>query len=170
MKQYKILTAFLTRKAKESGCEAYLDILSLINELESENEKLRLERDVLIGKKIVEKQKHDKALIVKIDIQKQLKNRIAELESENENLKINLHETENLSFQINQMNGNLILVNQRLHTELKKYKKALELIGKQYMSDMGMGKSIEDDIEYYEINLRNIIQTAIKQAGQEEQK
>ena len=94
---------------------------------------------------------------------------INELESENENLKINLHETENLSFQINQMNGNLILVNQRLHTELKKYKKALELIGKQYMSDMGMGKSIEDDTEYYEINLRNIIQTAIKQAGQEEQ-
>lgn len=63
---------------------------------------------------------------------------------------------------------NLKQENQRLHTELKKYKKALELIGKQYMSDMGMGKSIEEDSEYYEINLRNIIQTAIKQAGQEE--
>lgn len=94
---------------------------------------------------------------------------INELENENEILKINMHETENLSFQINQMNGNLVLENQRLHTELKKYKKALELLGKQYMSDMGMGKSIEDDTEYYEINLRNIIQTAIKQAGQEEQ-
>ena len=123
MSEYKRLTAFLTRKAKEYECEAYLDILTLINELESENE----------------------------------------------NLKINLHETENLSFQINQMNGNLILENQRLHTELKKYKKALELIGKQYMSDMGMGKGIEDDTEYYEINLRNIIQTAIKQAEQEKQ-
>lgn len=61
----------------------YADILTLINELESENERLRLERDVLIGKKIVEKQKHDKALIMKIDIQEQLKNRIDELENEN---------------------------------------------------------------------------------------
>ena len=59
------------------------NLLTLINELESENEMLRLERDVLIGKKIVEKQKHDKAIIMKIDIQKQLKNRIAELEKEN---------------------------------------------------------------------------------------
>ena len=57
--------------------------LTLINELESENERLRLERDVLIGKKIVEKQKYDNALMVKIDIQKQLKNRIVELEKEN---------------------------------------------------------------------------------------
>ena len=39
---------------------------------------------------------------------------INELESENEILKINMHETENLSFQINQMNGNLILENQAL--------------------------------------------------------
>lgn len=59
------------------------NLLTLINGLESENERLRLERDVLIGKKIVEKQKHDKAIIMKIDIQKQLKNRIAELEKEN---------------------------------------------------------------------------------------
>ena len=72
MSKYKILTAFLTRKAKESGCETYLDILTLINELESENE----------------------------------------------NLKINMHETENLSFQINQMNGNLILENQALKDRL----------------------------------------------------
>ena len=56
------------------------DTLTLINELESENERLRLERDVLIGKKIVEKQKYDEALIMKIDIQEQLKDRIAELE------------------------------------------------------------------------------------------
>ena len=63
----------------------FIDILTLINELESENEWLRLERDVLIGKKIVEKQKHDKAIIMKIDIQKQLKNRLAELEDKIEN-------------------------------------------------------------------------------------
>ena len=60
----------------------FKDTLTLINELESENERLRLERDVLIGKKIVEKQKYDKALIMKIDIQEQLKDRIAELESQ----------------------------------------------------------------------------------------
>ena len=71
---------------KYTRCRTELtkDSLTLINELESENERLRLERDVLIGKKIVEKQKHDKAIIMKIDIQKQLKNRIAELEKENE--------------------------------------------------------------------------------------
>ena len=68
MSKYKILTAFLTRKAKECECEVYLDILTLINELESENEIL----------------------------------------------KINMRETENLNFQINQMNGNLILENQAL--------------------------------------------------------
>ena len=62
----------------------YFEQKDRIDELESENERLRLERDVLIGKKIVEKQKHDNALMVKIDIQKQLKNRIAELEKENE--------------------------------------------------------------------------------------
>ena len=39
---------------------------------------------------------------------------INELENENEILKINMHETENLSFQINQMNGNLVLENQAL--------------------------------------------------------
>lgn len=61
----------------------YFEQKDRIDELESENERLRLERDVLIGKKIVEKQKHDKAIIMKIDIQKQLKNRIAELEKEN---------------------------------------------------------------------------------------
>lgn len=60
-----------------------MEVLNLINELESENERLRLERDVLIGKKIAEKQKSDKALIMKIDIQEQLKDRIAELEKEN---------------------------------------------------------------------------------------
>lgn len=70
---------------KYTRCRTELtkDSLTYINELESENERLRLERDVLIGKKIVEKQKHDKAIIMKIDIQKQLKNRIAELEKEN---------------------------------------------------------------------------------------
>ena len=72
----------------------FIDILTLINELESENERLRLERDVLIGKKIVEKQKHDKAIIMKIDIQKQLKNRIAELEKENGELKEHVTEVE----------------------------------------------------------------------------
>ena len=67
----------------EKRCKAndlLLDTITLINELESENERLRLERDVLIGKKIAEKQKSDKALIMKIDIQEQLKDRIAELE------------------------------------------------------------------------------------------
>ena len=81
MSKYKILTAFLTRKAKENECEAYLDILALINELESENEIL----------------------------------------------KINMHETENLSFQINQMNGNLILENQKLKDRISE----LELQEKQ---------------------------------------
>ena len=73
MSKYKILTVFFARKAK-SG--TYLDILSLINELEKENE----------------------------------------------NLKINMHETENLSFQINQMNGNLVLENQALKDRIAELK------------------------------------------------
>ena len=70
---------------KSTNCRNKLlaDALTLINELESEKERLRLEIDVLIGKKIVEKQKYDNALIMKIDIQEQLKDRIAELENEN---------------------------------------------------------------------------------------
>ena len=43
---------------------------------------------------------------------------INELESENEILKINMHETENLNFQINQMKGNLILENQALKNRI----------------------------------------------------
>ena len=41
MNEYKRLTAFLARKAKENECEAYLDILALINELESDNKSLQ---------------------------------------------------------------------------------------------------------------------------------
>lgn len=74
MSDYKRLTVFLARKAK-SG--TYLDILRLINELESENEIL----------------------------------------------KINTHETENLSFQINQMNGNLIIENQKLKNRIAELEK-----------------------------------------------
>lgn len=74
MSDYKRLTVFLARKAK-SG--TYLDILSLINELESENEIL----------------------------------------------KINMHETENLGFQINQMNGNLIIENQTLKDRIAELEK-----------------------------------------------
>ena len=48
---------------------------------------------------------------------------IDELENENEILKINLHETENLSFQINQMNGNLILENQTLKNRIAELEK-----------------------------------------------
>lgn len=73
MSEYKRLTVFLARKAKSGTC---LDILSLINELEKENE----------------------------------------------NLKINMHETENLSFQINQMNGNLVLENQALKDRIAELK------------------------------------------------
>lgn len=77
---------YTNTKTKHSECFRMAEhALTLINVLENENERLRLERDVLIGKKIVEKQKHDNAIIVKIDIQKQLKNRIAELEDKIEN-------------------------------------------------------------------------------------
>lgn len=67
--------------------KTYEDLTKEIDRLESENKQLRLERDVLIGKKIVEKQKSDKALMMKIDIQEQLKDRIAELEKENKAIK-----------------------------------------------------------------------------------
>ena len=51
---------------------------------------------------------------------------INELESENESLKINMHETENLNFQINQMNGDLILENQALKDRLAELEKKIE--------------------------------------------
>ena len=51
---------------------------------------------------------------------------INELENENEILKINMHETENLSFQINQMNGNLILENQKLKDRIAELEKENE--------------------------------------------
>ena len=51
---------------------------------------------------------------------------INELESENEILKINMHETENLSFQINQMNGNLVLENQALKNRIAELEKKIE--------------------------------------------
>ena len=78
--------------------------------------------------------KCEKCLIGKKDIRKcvdiLLKDTLTyinELESENENLKINMHETENLNFQINQMNGNLILENQSLKDRIAE----LELQEKQ---------------------------------------
>ena len=43
---------------------------------------------------------------------------INELESENEILKFNMQEKENLNFQINQMNGNLIIENQALKNRI----------------------------------------------------
>lgn len=61
--------------------------LNLINELESENERLQLENKVLLGKEIVKKEMHENQVIAKINIEEQikqenerLKNRIATLE------------------------------------------------------------------------------------------
>lgn len=50
---------------------------------------------------------------------------INELESENEILKINMQETENLSFLINQMNGNLILENEALKDRIAELEKKI---------------------------------------------
>lgn len=61
--------------------------LTLINELESENERLQLENRVLLGKEIVKNEMHENLVIGNINIQEQikqenerLKNCIAELE------------------------------------------------------------------------------------------
>ena len=59
---------------------------------------------------------------------------INELGSENEILKINMHETENLSFQINQMNGNLILENQALKDRIAELEET-EMKVKTYLTD-----------------------------------
>lgn len=96
MSDYKRLTVFLARKAK-SG--TYLDILRLINELESENE------------------------ILKIDT----------------------HETENLSFQINQMNGNLIIENQKLKNRIAELECSLSKKTMEYEL-LKCGKKIGDGI------------------------
>ena len=68
MSEYKRLTVFLARKAKSGTC---LDILSLINELEKENENLNFQINQMNGNLIIENQV--------------LKNRIAEWEKKIEN-------------------------------------------------------------------------------------
>ena len=67
MSEYKRLTVFLARKAKSGTC---LDILSLINELEKENENLNFQINQMNGNLIIENQA--------------LKNRISDLELQEE--------------------------------------------------------------------------------------
>ena len=68
MSDYKRLTVFLARKAKSGTC---LDILSLINELEKENENLNFQINQMNGNLIIENQA--------------LKNRISDLELQEKN-------------------------------------------------------------------------------------
>ena len=51
---------------------------------------------------------------------------INELESENETLKFNIQETEKASFNINQMNGNLVIENQQLKDRIAELEKDKE--------------------------------------------
>ena len=52
--------------------------------------------------------------------------KIGELEFDNENIKFNMKETEKASFNINQMNGNLILENEALKDRLAELEKKIE--------------------------------------------
>lgn len=58
--------------------------------------------------------KYEKSLKCIDDLQKDALTLINELESENETIKFNMQETEKASFNINQMNGNLVIENQQL--------------------------------------------------------
>lgn len=53
---------------------------------------------------------------------------INELESENETIKLNIQETEKASFNINQMNGNLVIENQQLKDRIAELEKENALI------------------------------------------
>ena len=62
----------------------------------------------------------------KIDLFQKTLTLINELESENETIKLNIQETEKASFNINQMNGNLILENQVLKDRIAELEKEVE--------------------------------------------
>ena len=78
---------------------------------------------------------------------------INELESENETLKFNIQETEKASFNINQMNGNLVIENQQLKDRIVELEKDKEKWQRKAINYYQMAKSygieciIDNDID-----------------------
>ncbi len=64
---------------------------------------------------------------------------INELENENETIKFNMQETEKASFNINQMNGNLVLENQQLKDRIAELEKENESLYDSYHKGYKVG-------------------------------
>ena len=78
---------------------------------------------------------------------------INELESENETLKLNIQETEKASYNINQMNGNLVIENQQLKDRIAELEEDKEKWQRKAVNYYQMAKSygieciIDNDID-----------------------
>ena len=72
---------------------------------------------------------------------------INELESENETIKLNIQETEKASFNINQMNGNLVFENQQLKDRIAELEKELETIKEEVLHLQEYGKKLIRETE-----------------------
>ena len=107
----------------------FKDALTLINELESENKQILEEDESLNGS------------------WKNALKRIAGLESENETIKFNMQETEKANFNINQMNGNLVLENQQLKDRIAELENTIKN-NLQYTKGYGDGVKATVEVAY----------------------
>ena len=92
-------------KSGELKIFTFTDLITLINELESE-------KKTILESKTMWKRLHT-----------ELCKENRELKAENETIKFNMQETEKASFNINQMNGNLVLENQQLKDRIAELEK-----------------------------------------------
>ena len=72
---------------------------------------------------------------------------INELESENETIKLNIQETEKVSFNINQMNGNLVIENQQLKDRIAELEKEVETRKEEVLHLQEYGKKLIRETE-----------------------
>lgn len=111
--------------------------LTLINELESENK-------TFLESKTMWKRLHTEVC----EENKQLKD-------ENETIKFNMQETEKASFNINQMNGNLVIENKQLKdriAELEEYIKGNEQDAKAFVN--GWHKDLKTELKQFAERLK----------------
>lgn len=125
------------------------DILTLINDLEGEN-------NIFLKSKIMWKCLHS-----------ELCKENQQLKDEKETIKFNMQETEKASFNINQMNGNLVIENQQLKDRIAELEKEND---EQYKRIMGLEQDLvhaDEKVFYRESNItlreNEIKQQAIKQ-------
>ena len=123
--KYNVLSEFMNRlpyadEFNKLKMVSFEDIITLINELESENERLSKENFVLYRDRFTKKELDDISVCRVTNATKELKDRIAELESENERLKTSefnsCQELDNAFYQIHNLEDRIA----ELESELEK--------------------------------------------------